>query len=320
MIRLLLLPVLASGCATLDTLLYNPVPCSTVGPATCDDVEEPFDKICVPCDEPYDWGRTYDWIPGTLAEGESVRPIPSSAVTQITIDTDDGEGSLDAYFIASHGDDKLLADVTVVYNHGRYAGIEHYQPRVRFLYEGGYNVLVWDYRGFGKSLPEAPPSPDQQEADARLVMERAATLAPDPTRIVPYGYSAGAVPASSMRDLGECMIVFEAPFLKLANFSVAGTRLSLGEQFFSTGQLDVVAKMEGYDKPIFAMIGTEDEVVPGVENASEVIETTSAGAELWVVEGASHGVAGGGIPEDVGLTTYLDRLRSNVSAGCPGSE
>jgi uncharacterized protein len=307
-----------SGCATLDSLLYNPIHCTAVTEETCSGPEEPFDRVCVPCEEPYDWGKDYPWPEGTLAAGQSVRPVPAEAVQALSIPTEDGEGTLDAYFLSSHGEDPLLADVTLVYNHGRFAGIEHYQPRVRFLYEAGYNVFVWDYRGFGKSEPAAVPTPEQQLADARTALAEARGLAPNAERVIPYAYSAGAVPGTEMAlDDGICAVILEAPFTSLANIAESGTRLSLGEQFFSSGLLDNTLRMEQVDWPVFGMIGTEDETVPGVENARELVEAGGGPAELWVVEGASHGIGGGGIPEDAGLAEYLAELTDFVTARCP---
>lgn len=307
-----------SGCLTLDGFLYNPVHCSTVGPETCSGPEDPWDQICHACDEPYDWAREYDWMPGTLAEGMTVRPIPAESVEQLAIETADGAGTLDAYFVAGHGDEPLLSDVTVVYNHGRYAGIEHYQPRVRFLYEAGYNVLVWDYRGFGKSLPDTVPTPAEQLADARTVLEVAVDRAPNPARVIPYGYSAGSPPAIEMAlDPRACALILEAPFTSLAQVAQTGTGLSLGEQFFSTGQYDNYAQMARYDRPVFDMIGTEDETLPGVEASRALAEAGTGPSKVWVVEGASHGIGGGGIPEDAGLAKYFAELTDFVTAHCP---
>lgn len=307
------------GCVTLDSFLYNPVHCTQVDELTCSDELVSWDRICVPCEEAYDWGREYDWMPGTLAEGQTVRPIPDEQVTPLAIETDDGLGTLDAYFIASHGDDARISDVTLVYNHGRYAGIEHYQPRIRFLYEAGYNVLVWDYRGFGKSQPDVLPTAEQQLADARAVLAEAFALAPNPSRVIPYAYSAGAPAGTEMVVVSDvCALILEAPFTSLADISVAGTGLSLGEQFFSTGLLDSAARVAQFAGPVFDMIGTEDEFTPGVEASLALAEAGTGYVDQWVVEGASHGIGGGGIPEDAGLAAYLAQLSDFVTAHCPG--
>ena len=185
-----------------------------------------------------------------------------------------------------------------------------------FVEDEGYNVLVWDYRGFGKSDPEGVPTSEQMLADATRVLDEARMRAPDPERLMVYGYSAGSFPASGMLD-DVCTLVLEAPFASLADAAEFGTRLTLPEQFFSTGQLDSTERVAAFDGPVFGMIGTEDEVVPGPDVVREMVEAGSGPSELWVVQGASHGIAGGGIPEDVGLTTYLDRIRGFVETHCP---
>ena len=312
---MMVLALALTGCVTLDSFLYNPVHCSEVGPATCEDIEEPLDRICVPCDEPYDWGREHPWPPGTLEEGQTIRPIPEAAIRELPIASADGEATLDAYFIESHGEDADLASITLVYNHGRYGGIEHYQPRIRYLYEAGYNVLVWDFRGFGKSDPPELPTSAQQLADARTVMARALEEAPDPQRVVSYAYSAGTMPGTEMLTLGPCGLILEAPVANLASLQEFGTRLSLGEQFLSTGLIDSVPRVAAYDGPVFAMIGTEDEFVSGIDTTRELAEAGSGPAEVWVVDGARHGLAPTGIPEE-GLNTYLAEVRDFVTTSC----
>jgi hypothetical protein len=160
-----------TGCLVLDGFVHNPVPCSSVSTETCEDkADTPFDQVCVPCNEEYSWIRGYEWLDGTLDEGTpSVRAV-ATEVQRSTLSSDDGEAQLDVYFIPSHGEVAELASVTVLYNHGNYAGIEHYQPRLRFLHEAGYNVMAWDYRGYGKSMPETAPSPEQFVADARTML------------------------------------------------------------------------------------------------------------------------------------------------------
>ncbi|MEN0065903.1 MAG: alpha/beta hydrolase [Myxococcota bacterium] len=305
------------GCFNLDSLIYNPIHCSDVNEDTCEGIEEPFDRACLSCDEPYDWQRDYDWIPGTLEEGQTVRPIDPSLITPVPIATDDGEATLDAYFIASHGEDPLLADVTLVYNHGRYLGIEHYQPRLRFLHEAGYNVFVWDFRGYGKSVPNQVPTTDQQITDAGTVIAEARKRAPNLERVAVYAYSLGTFPAVHMLDEDICTLLLESSFPSLADAAEFGTRLSLPEQFLSSGQLDNREQLATYAGPVFGMIGTEDEVVPGPEVQREMVEAGGGPSELWVAEGASHGLAGGGIPEDMGLTMYFDQMRNFVEEYCP---
>ena len=82
----------------------------------------------------YDWDRIAPWREQTFEEDESIT-IDLTDVQQITIDIEEGV-SLDAYFIPSNGDVPSLINTTIVYNHGRYAGIDHYLPQYNFAQDG----------------------------------------------------------------------------------------------------------------------------------------------------------------------------------------
>lgn len=307
------------GCADLDGFVFAPVHCSTVGPDTCAGADDPWDAICARCAEPYDWQRAYDWMPGTLAPGEDVRPVDPALVERVTFPSADGLATLDGYFLASHRDDPDAANVTIVYDHGNYAGIEHYQPRVRLLHEAGYNVFVWDYRGYGKSLPDATPTGEQLLADADTAWDTALGLAPEPTQVVPYGYSLGAIAATRMAERGfPCGLVLEAPFTSLAAIARDNTTLSLGEQMLSAGDFDNGARMERIGAPVLAMAGALDDLFPPDE-VRAMVQRGPGPREVVVVPGARHGVSDGGIPEQ-GLDAYLTLVGDFlVEAGCRSS-
>lgn len=301
------LALLAAGCVNLDGFVYNPVHCSTVGPETC--TGNAWDRVCVPCDEPYDWTREYPYDEVALAGGVSLRPVPEGVAARETLPTEDGEGELDAVWLPSHGGDPALATTTILYHHGNYAGIEHYQPRVRVLWELGYNVYVWDYRGYGKSEPDVPPTAAQLLADARQVRAHVASLAPDPARVVPYGYSLGAVPAIEAA-LAEppCALLLEAPFTSTSAIAGANARVGLPETFLSEGRFDNIRKIRSYDGQLLVMVGSEDTFFPAAE-VTRLAESAGGDTELWVLDGVRHGISDGGVVE-AGIAAYRDRVRA----------
>lgn len=312
----LLFPLLA-GCMNLEGFIHGGIPCSTVSEATCTGPESAWDAVCTTCDEPYDWAQDWDWMPGTLAEGESVRTIDATTVVQQSVATDDGLGTLDLYYIPSHGEDPELAQTTLLYQHGNYAGIEPYLPRLRFLHEAGYAIVVWDYRGYGKSLPAEAPTADQFLADAVQIRGVAAELAPDPNRVVTYGYSVGAIPTVEMavKDPG-CATVLEAPFTSLATIAASNSGASVGEQFFSEGGYDNVSKIAGYQGPLLVMTGTLDNKFP-IEDVEELYAAAPGPKQLWALEGVYHGISNGGVPED-GLDAYFATMRTFFEEKAPG--
>ena len=317
MTRGLLLAVLAlPGCLNLDSFSFNGVPCSTVGPDTCD--RGTWDSVCLTCEEPYDWARDYPWeaeFPDML-EGRTIRA--AEGVEQHTIPSEDGLAQLDAAWVPSHGGEPLLARTTIVYNHGNYAGIEHYAPRVRLLHELGYNVLIWDYRGYGKTEPATHPTAEQFVADARTVREYVKTLAPDPDRIIVYGYSLGGIPAVEMAVAEEpCALFLEAPFTSASIIADESGTVGWPESFLSEGLFDNARKLRSYTGPTFLMVGDLDSRFPS-NTQEQLIDNAAGPSELWVLEGVRHGISDGGVPE-ASLATYASRmadfLRDNAQ-GC----
>ncbi len=310
-----------SGCITLDGFVHNNVHCSTVGEQTCEDtqLDPDWDGICLSCDEPYDWEKDYAWIGDTVASGETVRPVLEGEFTRVLLETDDGLGELDTYWFYSHGEDTAAKDLTVIYNHGNYAGLEHYAPRVRFLVEAGFNVVAWDYRGYGKSMPETAPSTEQFLADARLVREFVAAQGIEDHQVVIYAYSLGGIPATEMvLHQPACALIWETGFTGLGPMTTANTGTSYGGSMLSSGGLENTDRLAGWTGATFVMIGTEDHVF-SVEDEHDVYETVQGPKEFWEVEGAHHGIADIGIPEHVGLTTYFGRLKgflADTAGGC----
>ena len=305
------------GCGVeLDGFVFAGIPCSQVGPDTCDGSD--WDGVCLTCEADYAWDRAYPWFDTMLAEGESVRPIDPSTVTRTLIPTADGEGVLDAYFVPSHGEDPALARTTIFYNHGNFASIEHYVPRIQVLHELGYNVFVWDYRGYGKSLPAHSPTPQQFMDDALLARVHVDGFAPDADKVVIYGYSLGALPAveASLHRPG-CALVLEAPFTSLRAIARSGTTVALPESYLSAGLFENPEKIRGYPGPLFAMVG-EDDGRFAPDEVAKIVENAPGPSELWVLPGVEHGISNGGVVE-AGMSAYGGRMREFIeerASGC----
>jgi pimeloyl-ACP methyl ester carboxylesterase len=310
-----LLPLLLVGCVNLDGFAFNPVHCSTVSEETCSPDTIEWDRICLACDEPYDWGKDYPWFPMTLEAGESVRP--AVGVVQHSVESEDGLATFDAYFLPSHGGDPALASTTIFYNHGNYAGVEHYAPRARVLHELGYNVFIWDYRGYGKTLPEFAPTTTEFLEDARQMREFVKTVAPDPERVVVYGYSLGAVAAveAALAEPG-CALLLEAPFTGSSALGRENALVGFPETFLSDGSFDNIEKIRGYDAPLFAFVGTDDTRFPP-SSVEKIVENAGGVSELWVLDGVRHGVSDIGVVE-AGMGEYGRRIRGFLEGSAPG--
>lgn len=307
---------LLGACFQVDPLFHNPVNCADIGPATCEEKDDEWGKICTPCEQPYDWSLDYPWTDETLG-ALSVRPVDSATVVQERFTTDDGLAELDAYRIPAHGEDAELAQITVVYNHGNYAGIEHYIPRIRMLHELGFIVYAWDYRQYGKSDPVGAPSGEQFIADARTALAQALAEAPGPVLI--YGYSLGAIPAVEMALQDQsCALILEAPFTSVRHAGASNSGVEMPGSFIASGLYENVEKIRGYEGPLLVMAGDEDSVFPE-DDIVELYNNAPGAKTLWILPGVGHGIGGdGGVPE-AGLSAYFEAIAGftqDAAAAC----
>lgn len=104
-------------------------------------------------------------------------------------------GTLHAWWLPASGGE-TQARGTLVYAHGNAGNMLSHVEAVSWLPERGYNVLIFDYRGYGYS--EGEPDPRGVARDSLRAIEwtrsRLATMADDatPGALVVYGHSLGA--------------------------------------------------------------------------------------------------------------------------------
>jgi pimeloyl-ACP methyl ester carboxylesterase len=319
-----LLIMLATGCLTLDPLLpfHDNIPCTDVDESTCD-VEDAWDAVCAPCEEAQAWAKEYPWRDRTLDTMDTIRPV-ETAIEDAGFLTLDETYRLDAWYIPSHGEVPEIADTLIVFSHGRFAGIEHYAPRVRFFHELGYPVFVWDYRGYGKSLPtddeveaRAPATADWM-TDAFQAYTEAELYAPDPDKMIIYGMSVGAMPAGEQADLFEsCAQVYEAAYNSISAKVETNLALSMPGSFLTTGLVENEVKLADTTIPALVIHGSQDDRIH-MNEATRLYEALPADtSDFQIVAGAGHGLGGdGGVPEQ-GLGAYGEILVDFFRAYAP---
>ena len=309
---LVLIPLSIVGCVNLDGFVHNPVHCSTVTSDTCEDKDDVWDQICRSCDEPYNFSDTYDFKEGWFA-----RDIPEDNVANHKLKTADKEGEIDLYWVTSHGENDALAQTTLLYHHGNYAGIEHYMPNVRYFYEAGYNIVVWDYRGYGKSMPETTPDANQWFADTELVYDFVRASALDNTKIAILGQSLGAIPSSHAALYQEpCALVMETPFTSLGTIGRDNSGLSLPDAFLSSGAYNNIEKMKSYKGPLFVMHGTQDYKI-SYEAAVELYNAATGPKDMWTIVGVGHIISRPNRDNAVGTARYLGRIQEFLTEYAP---
>jgi fermentation-respiration switch protein FrsA (DUF1100 family) len=218
------------------------------------------------------------WFPG---------PPPSStpasqglAFEPLTLRTEDGL-ALDAWFLPT---ERPIATVLVC--HGNAGSIANRVWLARAYLAMGCSVLLFDYRGYGRSEGRPTEQGTYRDADAawrHLVEERGV----EPGRLVVHGESLGAAVAlelASRRAVGA--LVLESAFTSLADL---GARLYplLPVRWLATIRYDNLARIGAVRAPLFVIHSPDDEIVPYADGQA-LFEAAPAPKEFLETSGGHN--------------------------------
>lgn len=273
-------PLAAGSCLTLDPFFFTP---ETVEEYLWDDDD--------PCDPQ---------LIGEIARAENERlggPTPTCHPSLVPPENRvegfveaDGE---DIHYVYAHRDDAVA---TIFYSHGRAKHLGNYWDRVELMWEWGFNVLIYDYPGYGRSTGE----PDEAGiyASAQAALELLPTLPDvDPDRVFFMGYSLGGAPTFEMAlraTRGETPIeprgvLTESIFCSTEALIQDGSFTNLSVDFLSDNPFDNCAKMpevaENY--PVRIIHGERDDfIVP--RHAKMLLDASDGEAERFIADDAKH--------------------------------
>lgn len=218
--------------------------------------------------EPYPVGN---WQP------ESV----SLKVEDCFIQTDDNLKIHGWYVAGENGSNK-----TILWFHGNAGNISHRIDNMKRLAELGFNVLIIDYRGYGRS--EGKPSEKGLYQDAvaayRFLAEKRNVSYKN---LILFGRSLGGAIAVDLAVHKQCAgVILESSFTSVK---------AMAKQLFPflpvTGILktkfDSIHKIEKISCPILLIHGTNDELVP-YHHGLELFEKAREPKYFYKVEAAGH--------------------------------
>lgn len=227
------------------------------------------------------------------------------AYTELHIPSGSGaeRGEMDAWWIpAAHGDTP-----TLLYLHGNDRNIASNLSHVQRLHDLGYNVLLVDYRGFGKSSGGQPSESkvfEDAETTWRYLLEQGHI---DPHRLFIYGHSLGGAIAIDLaaHHPDAAGLIVESTFTSMLemgqlNYGYLPVSLLLNQRFESLG------KMGKLKIPLLIIHGTWDKLVP-VEMAQRLYAAAPAPKFLTLIEGGGHNNSG-----SVGWVEYRDALSAFI--------
>lgn len=181
---------------------------------------------------------------------------------------------------------------TVVFSHGNAGSIGHHLGFVLWLAEAGYHVMMYDYRGFGKS----GGSVDRRGMvdDVKAAFAHAARRpGVNPRLLISYGHSLGG--AKSVTALGETPVRgLRAVVIDGAFASYQAMARAIGGQLGESLVTDELAPKDYINKlspvPLLVVHGTRDEVVP-VAQGRQLYQAARQPKTLFEVKAGRHGDA-----------------------------
>jgi pimeloyl-ACP methyl ester carboxylesterase len=172
----------------------------------------------------------------------------------------------------------------VYYHHGNAGSLESWGTRAVDFTTRGYDVLMYDYRGFGKSTGKIK-NEKMLYSDAMMIYKKIIYDYKE-RDIILYGTSLGTgIAAHLAYDNHPKVLILETPYYNFYDVSkfhypYLPNSILLHYQFKTDKLLPDV------DVPIYLFHGTEDETVP--YSSSQRLEQLSDNIVLFTIENGSH--------------------------------
>ena len=202
------------------------------------------------------------------------------------------EADFEELFIESLGGGRLNAlwfkakqsKGVVLYFHGNADNLSRWGELHREFLRRGYDLMIFDYRGFGKSTGSVNEKLFYQDATALYLVAREYFA---PKDIIIYGRSLGSGPASWLASRHQVKhLILETPFSSLDDLFHTYYPF-LPKMFLFKYRFPVKDHLKGISIPVTIFHGTEDRIVP--MPCTRMLEPyLKPDDKFIVVEGADH--------------------------------
>ena len=246
-----------------------------------------------------EWHMTFHPVPL-----DRQRWQPPDGASEVWFTTADGI-RLHGWFFENRANPETT---TIIFFHGNTGNIRDVDWVGQRLYERGFNVLLFDYRGYGASEGDAENETGiYADGDAALafVIEEKGVV---PRKIVLYGQSLGTTVVADVASRQQIGAVILESGLSSAS-SLAGHALPWLPQrlhFLGKNRFESAQKLAKVKAPVLIVHGDPDPVIP-VTEARLLFEAANEPKRLLIFPGAGHNVFGSlGDP-------YLDQITNFIN-------
>lgn len=237
----------------------------------------------------------------------STAVIPAAHRAEVTLSS--GNETLYGFFVRQPDSLRIEPHPTVLYHHGNKHNIQEYWDRVELLYRAGFDIFIYDYRGFGRSTGTSSEEGMKSDAAAALNYLRSRPDV-DTSQIVDYGYSLGGFAclytATTLHR--PKAVITESIFASSEALVQSGTILNIPGGYLMEGAFDNRAQIVKVTSPILMLHGTGDTFV-GYEANGKVLSALAPQPKIIrPIEGANHTT----IPATMGLQNYIELVTTFI--------
>lgn len=176
---------------------------------------------------------------------------------------------------------------TVIFFHGQHGNIDTHWRKVMNIYEGGFNVLAVDYRGFGTSV--GTPSEPGLYRDAEAAFDALIASGVAAASVVIWGYSLGTGVAShlALARPQAAGLLLEAPFTSLRAMIEQTSPYGPEAEWITTDVYPNLHRMPQLTLPLVVAHGTADARIPAWMGV-KVYNAAPEPKRLVLVENGRH--------------------------------
>jgi fermentation-respiration switch protein FrsA (DUF1100 family) len=237
------------------------------------------------------------FFPSSYSDGyyEEARSLPF--LEDCWFMTDDGV-KLHGWFAQR---DSAIA--TLVISHGNAGNLSHRLPVIKTFRDLGFNVFMYDYRGYGRS--EGSPDEEGVYRDGRAAFDYVLKRNDvDPRNVILFGTSlGGAVAVDVALDRPAAGLILESTFSSATDVARVAYPF-LPAQFLLRSKFDSAEKIRTIRIPLLFLHGDQDRIIP-LSLGRKLFEAANEPKSFFVVPGADH--------NDifwVGGRAYLEQIRN----------
>jgi hypothetical protein len=204
---------------------------------------------------------------------------------------------------------------TIVYSHGKGTNLADDTPRehAEAMWQAGFDILVYDYRGFGRSTgtskDETTLDADAQAALAFALSQAGVTL----DKVISYGHSLGSAPAIALAAAtpGLRALVVESGFANGQAMAESADPLGIPVAWLLREPMLNTQRIATVKSAVLVIHGGDDALIP-TEQGVALYNAANDPKQLRLVAGATHT----DIPKVMGAG-YGTLLRTFIAYAAP---